>query len=381
MFNSFMSPENDLQRYHRNLRGEIDSAVLYRAMADAETQPQIAEVYRKLAAVEEKHAQFWEDHIRSAGGAPSERKPGVRTRILAWLAKRLGPQILISQIAAAEKADQGMYDDQPESSHTQMPADERSHARVLQALSESATSGASGSALARLEGRHRAIGGNALRAAVLGSADGLVSNLSLVMGVAGAQLSPRAILVTGFAGLLAGSCSMAIGEWVSVQSSRELNERQIAIEADELREAPAEEEEELQLIYQSKGISEEQARALAKRLIADPKKALDTLTREELGIDPKELGGSPWEAAITSFFLFALGAIIPLAPFLWLHGLRGVYLSIALSALALFGIGAAITLVTARPVLRSGLRQLLFGLTAAAFTYGIGRLLGVTLAG
>ena len=174
---------------------------------------------------------------------------------------------------------------------------------------------------------------------------------------------------------------MALGEWLSVQSSRELNQRQIAVEADELAAHPQEEEEELALIYEAKGLDPATARATAARLIASPANALDTLAREELGVDPEELGGSPWEAAITSFFLFAIGAVIPVSPFLFLSGMRAVVASLVVSALALFGIGAAITLMTGKRALASGIRQVLFGLGAAAATFFIGRLLGVALAG
>ncbi|HBY93069.1 MAG TPA: rubrerythrin family protein, partial [Chloroflexi bacterium] len=233
----------------------------------------------------------------------------------------------------------------------------------------------------QLEGRHRATSGNALRAAVLGANDGLVSNLSLVMGVAGAELAGKAILITGLAGLLAGATSMAMGEWLSVQSSRELYQRQIEIEAEEISANPKEEEEELALIYQAKGLAADQARELAARLIADEATALDTLAREELGINPEELGGSAWEAAATSFFLFAIGAIIPVSPFIFLSGLTAVFASLLLSAAALFLIGAGITLLTGRSVLYTGLRQVLFGLVAAGFTYALGRLIGVSIGG
>jgi VIT1/CCC1 family predicted Fe2+/Mn2+ transporter len=201
------------------------------------------------------------------------------------------------------------------------------------------------------------------------------------MGVAGAQLNSQANLITGFAGLLAGAGSMAMGESISVQSSRELYTRQISIEAAELEEVPDEEEEELSLIYQAKGIPENQAKIIAARLMADKSSALDTLSREELGIDPKELGGSAWEAAITSFFLFAVGAIIPVSPFIFLTGWPAVITSAILSALALLGIGAAITLLTGKSVWFSGLRQVLIGMAAAALTYALGTLLGVAVSG
>ena len=376
-----MINKKDIARYRANLQGEVDSIALYLAMAESEAAPPLAEIYRRLAKVEEKHASFWEEKIRAAGAPEHPRATTARTRFKIWLAHRLGPGFVLPLVASAEKADRGMYDHQPESSGTGMPQDERSHARILELMTRTSSQGMEGSALARFEGRHRVIGGNALRAAVLGANDGLLSNLSLVMGVAGANLSSRSVLVTGVAGLLAGAFSMSIGEWVSVQSSRELNQSQIAAEAEELEAAPEEEEEELALIYEAKGLPVDQAKAMAKRLIGDKDKALDALVREELGIDPHELGGSPWEAALASCFLFALGAFIPVFPFLFLQGTAAIGLALAVSALGLFAIGAAITLVTGRSVWISGTRQLLLGLTAALVTFGVGHLIGTHLAG
>lgn len=374
-----MSTKNDIARYRANLQDEINSAAIYRILAKVESQPQLAQVYERLAIVEERHVQFWEQQLRAAGQSVPPRRPAWQARVLGGLARRFGPQFVLSTVARREYADRHMYDTQPEARQTRLPTDERSHARLLRTMV--GKSGMEGSALARFEGRHRAIGGNALRAAVLGANDGLVSNLSLVMGVAGADLSEPAILITGLAGLLAGACSMAMGEWLSVQSSRELYQRQIAIEADEIAAVPEEEQEELQLIYEAKGLSEEEAKAVAAKLMADETTALDALTREELGIDPRELGGSAWTAAGASFILFAGGAIVPVVPFLALTGASAVATSVLVSALALFLVGAAITLVTGRSVLYSGSRQLLFGVLAASLTYGLGRLIGVTLAG
>jgi VIT1/CCC1 family predicted Fe2+/Mn2+ transporter len=375
-----MATAEDIARYRANWQDEIDSIALYQAVAATEPQPQLAEVYRKLAAVEEQHAQFWEQRLRAAGQPLPSRRPGWRSRTLGWLAKRFGPQFVLPAITSLEHADVAGYDAQPESRESALPGEERSHARVLQALTRG-TGGLEGSAVARLEGRHRATSGNALRAAVLGASDGLLSNFSLVMGVAGASTQGGAILIAGLTGLLAGAFSMALGEWISVQSSRELYERQIAVERSELEQIPDEEQEELALIYQSKGLPEPQARDLAARLIADSASALDTLAREELGVDPDELGGSALEAGLTSFLLFALGAIVPVASFLFLSGTIAVVVSVALSALGLFGIGAAITLLTGRSVLYSGVRQVLIGLAAAGITFAIGRLIGVAVAG
>jgi vacuolar iron transporter family protein len=234
--------------------------------------------------------------------------------------------------------------------------------------------------LAQLEGRHRT-GGNALRAAVLGANDGLVSNLSLVMGVAGAEFASNTVLVTGLAGLLAGACSMAMGEWLSVTSARELYGQQIATEKAELEDIPEEEQEELELIYQAKGLPADKAKELAARIISNPETALDTLVREELGIDPDDLGGSPWTAAGTSFLLFAIGAIFPVAPFFFLSGTAVILTSLAVSAVAMFAIGAGTTLFTGRGMLFSGARQVAIGIAAAAVTFGLGRLIGVSING
>jgi VIT1/CCC1 family predicted Fe2+/Mn2+ transporter len=216
---------------------------------------------------------------------------------------------------------------------------------------------------------------------VLGANDGLVSNLSLVMGVAGADLAARTVLLTGIAGLLAGAFSMAMGEWISVKSSRELYERQVAIERDELATFPAEEQAELSLLLRAKGLTGEQADDVAARLLVDEATALDTMAREELGIDLRELGGSPWTAAVSSFAPFVLGAAVPVIPFAMLGGTVAVAVSVAASAAMLFAMGAAITLITGRSAARSGLRQVVFGLAAAAVTYLVGATVGVALAG
>ena len=227
--------------------------------------------------------------------------------------------------------------------------------------------------------RHASIGGNALRASVLGANDGLVSNLSLVMGVAGAGLESRVILITGLAGLLAGACSMAMGEWISVQSSRELFQRELAVERAEIAAFPAEEHRELVEIYRERGLSRAVADQMATHVMADPDRALQVMAREELGIDPDGLGGSAWTAATSSFALFVAGAAIPVAWFAFLPAGTAVPVSLAASAAGLLAIGAAITRVTSRSPWRSGLRQLTFGLAAAAVTYGTGVLLGVSV--
>ncbi len=374
-----MAEASDIKRYRENWADEISSAYLYRTLADIEGQSPLAQVYQRLAETEESHATFWEDKLKQAGQAIPARVPGWRSRSLGWLARRFGPSFVLPTMANLEQMGGHTYDQQPEAKGTALPREEQSHKRLLETIAGGKNVGMEGGLLARVEGRHRAVGGNALRAAVLGANDGLLSNLSLVMGVAGANLPSHDILITGLAGLLAGAISMALGEWISVQSSRELYERQIRIEADELAQVPDEEEEELALIYQSKGLPEDQARSLAARLMADKGSALDTLSREELGVDPEELGGSAMEAALTSFFLFALGAVLPVAPFALFEGMTAIVVSLVASTIGLFLIGAAITLMTGRSVIFSGTRQVVFGLVAAAVTFGIGRLFNVSV--
>lgn len=366
-------------RYTTNLTDEREAITLYQALAGAERDPHLAAIYGKMAEVEQRHAKVWEDRLREAGASVPPFTPSWRVRALAWLAKRLGPGAVLPMVTSMERNAVHAYDGQPEAAAAGMPQEERSHARVFRAVELATRGGVAGSVLARLEGRHRAAGGNALRAAVLGASDGLTSNMSLVMGVAGATLGGRSILLTGFAGLLAGALSMAIGEWLSVQSARELNERQLSVEREELATAPAEEQEELALIYQAKGVDEASARDLAQHMMAQDGSALDTLAREELGVDPQELGGSALQAAVTSFCLFAAGALVPVLPYILTTGTVALVASLALSILGLFAIGAGITLTTGTPLLKAGGRQVLLGTAAAAITFGLGRVVGGAL--
>lgn len=367
------SPE-DLARYRENLQGEVDAIALYRQLAELEASPALKDFYARMADVEEVHAGVWQTRLTAAGIDPATVTVGWRTRVLMLLARTFGPGLVVPTIAEREAAEQAAYDDQPEAL-ARMPGDERSHARLFRELAGGR--GVEGSTIARIEGRHRGSGGNQLRAAVLGANDGLVSNLSITMGVAGASGGGHAVLIAGLAGMLAGALSMAIGEWLSVQSARELFARQVRVEREELLTVPDEEEEELALIYQAKGLPEAQAREMAHTLVSgEVNRAVDTLAREELGIDPDELGGSAWVAAVTSFCLFALGALVPILPFLVAEGLPAVVASVLISAVALYLVGAAITVVTGGSVLRTGGRQVLLGLVAAAVTFGLGALVG-----
>jgi vacuolar iron transporter family protein len=215
----------------------------------------------------------------------------------------------------------------------------------------------------------------ALRAAIFGMNDGLVSNLSLIFGVAGAGVANRVVVITGIAGLLAGAFSMAAGEYISMKVQREVFERLIHLEAHEIAAQPDEESEELAGIYREKGFPDDLARRVSDEVMKDPKLALETHAREELGLDPEQGLGSPWAAAGSSFGMFAVGAIVPLLPFLFTDGGAAVAISAALGAVTLFGVGAAMSILTGKHLLLSGLRMLLVGAAAAGITYLVGHLL------
>ena len=363
-----------LERWKAARQEELDAEAIYRALAAAQTTRERAELFAGIADDERRHAEHWEGLLLAAGLEPGPAGPGQRARILCRLAGDFGDTVVVPIMRDREALSTEAYMDDSDA----FAADEERHGRALATLVGDTRGEPIGRALARLQ-RGRAAGGNALRAAVLGVNDGLVSNASLVMGVAGAGVASKDILVTGVAGLIAGACSMAMGEWISVQSSRELSARELAVEQRHIVTESEVEQAELALVYEQKGLHPAEARKVAERLSADPDTALDTHAREELGIDPDELGGSPWVAAGMSFVLFVVGAILPILPFVFLLGHAAVATALALSALGLFGIGAAITLLTGRSVLVSGFRQLAFGATAFAVTYGIGALFGTAI--
>lgn len=360
-----------IQRYRDNLQDEIDGAALYEALAGFESDPTRRGLYLQLAQAESEHAGVWRDKLMDAGIGDFPREPSARTRILIWLARHLGPGFVLPVVAASEYADRDKYAAQPDAGA--LSADEHSHAAVIHAAARRG-----GAAIAGAERWHRGASGNELRAAVLGVNDGLVSNFCLVMGVAGAGAASGTVLLTGLAGLVAGALSMALGEWLSVTNARELARTQIDREAEEIEQTPEAERKELALIYQAKGIEREQAWLIASKVMENRGSALETLVREELGIDPAELGGNPWSAAGVSLLLFALGAILPVLPFLWLDD-AAVAASAALGLLGLGAVGGVTALFNGRGFVYSAIRQMAFGGAAAAITFGVGILFGTAV--
>jgi VIT1/CCC1 family predicted Fe2+/Mn2+ transporter len=362
-----------VQRWRDLLASERDAAGLYARLAAAETGERRS-IFEELATVERRHAAHWEEKIRGADvTVPPPGPPSLRTRLLGTAATRLSANAVLPLIERAERADAGVYDADPDAAPG-MAADEHGHARTIAKLIEGGKPSPRAQ-IARREPWHRGDRSGALRAGVFGVSDGLVSNTALVMGVAGSGVSHTVILLTGVAGLLAGSFSMAAGEYVSMASQREMYQREIALEAQELEEKPEEERDELILLYRAKGVPREEAIRLADRIMADRRVALDTLTREELGLDPTELG-SPLIAAISSMLTFALGALVVIFPYFFGSGTAALIAAIILAAAALVGVGAGIGILNGRPAARSGLRQLLLGGAAALVTYGIGHLIG-----
>lgn len=371
------------QQYASSIQTEADAAFLYGRIADAEESVEVADVFRQLADIERGHAAKMLEHIEKQGIKMEMPPPSWRAYTLDRIGKIFGYDYVIGTLVDTEKSITQAVVQQKTAHNKPVTGAENNHVVILQSLLKN-RSKVSGEKLSRLEGKHKTVGGNALRAAVLGANDGLVSNLSLVMGVAGATSEGSGeggVLLAGLAGLLAGALSMALGEWISVKSSQELYERQMSLEMDEIISNPEGEMKELVLIYISKGIPEEMARQMAEKVIADKDHAHEVLVKEELGINAEELKGSAWEAALTSFLLFGIGAIIPVAPFFWLNGYNAIGLSVALSTLGLFIIGSAITLFTGKSIWYSGTRQVVFGLMAAAITFGIGKAIGVSIGG
>jgi len=362
----------------KNIQTEIDASYLYKQLSLVEKDINVAQVFAQMSDIELSHAvAFAKKFNLSVDQLP---KPSGRAKILNKIGEIIGYDYVLGVLLDTEKSISSAVQHARKSTASSSSISDTAHVTILKNILNNHKHISSDN-LVRFEKKHRSVGGNALRAAVLGGNDGLVSNFSLVMGIAGATSGQSEVLLAGLAGLLAGALSMALGEWISVKSSQELYENQMDLEMEELETNPEGEEKELALIYMTKGIPETQAIQMAKEIMLDKGQAHEILVREELGINVDEMKGSAMEAAVTSFILFAIGAILPVIPFFFIGGMMAIFLSATLSAVGLFIIGAAITLFTGKNVLFSGLRQVAFGLFAAAITFGIGHFIGVSIAG
>ncbi len=361
-----------LKKYREFWFSERSAAWLYRALADYADE-EGAKTLHRLADAEDRHAGHWAELLKKSGAqALVFENPPRRERFLVWVARRFGIERVVPMLIRLEAADAGKYLGVAEAP-TSMSEEEVQHGRALAQIGKETPS-----RIADIESRHRVSSGGALRAATFGINDGLVSNLALVMGVAGGTGDSETVLLAGVAGLLAGAFSMATGEWVSVRSQRELYEREIEIEREELVAFPEEEKAELALIYRAKGIEPEAAEKLAERIMLRPSAALDTLVREELGLDPNDLS-SPWVAAFSSFISFAVGAFLPVLPYIVSQGNGALLAAAILSGLALTLVGLAISVLTGRSALVSASRMLVVGALAAGITYVVGSLVGTAI--
>jgi VIT1/CCC1 family predicted Fe2+/Mn2+ transporter len=323
-------------------RHELDAFLVYRVLAQIEHANAKGALFRKLALESQLQAGIWQT---KADANDAEYRPGLKLKLVLVLLRVLGPRRLLDTLAAMKIRGLSVY--RVGVAH---PQDETIHAKMKV--------------------------GTSLRAVLFGINDGLVSNASLVFAMVGAQAEAKTLLLTGLAGLLAGAFSMAVGEYVSVTSQTELFENQISLERAELLAFPEEEAKELSLIYQAKGIDAKLADEMAATLVKDPERALDTLAREELGLNPDELG-SGLQAAIASFISFAVGALVPLTPFVFMTGAHASIVSVSISLATLFSIGATVSLLTGKSPLLSGLKMALLGLAAGAATYFVGHWIGV----
>ena len=340
---------------------EKQSAWLYQHVANAEPNTERAELFKKLGSAALSQAIYWENAAEQQQITLPEFKPQLRAHIVTSLLKIFSPRTLRPILAAIKIRGLSVYDHQPTSSATNL-----SHSMPI--------------SVEEIGRRHQGPAGGNLRAAVFGVSDGLVSNASLIMGVAAANASSSNIMLTGIAGLLAGALSMAAGEFISVRSQREMFEYQIALERDELNNYPEEEAEELALIYAARGMDIDNARTITHALVKNPDQALNALAREELGLNPDDLG-SAWGAASSSFVAFALGACLPLLPFLFsFTGQIAIFSAAILSGFGLFGVGTVLSLFTGKNALGGGLRMLTIGGGAGLVSWLIGSWLGTALA-
>jgi VIT1/CCC1 family predicted Fe2+/Mn2+ transporter len=350
----------------------MEAALLYYALAKTEKDPRRADIWREMADMEVRHANYWAAKMGAQPQDIRSYRPSLRVRLIGRLARWFGTRAIIPFLVRGEYQDIDTYRHDPEGRG--LVEDERSHVRAMAGLKMASTSVED----LRAEGRHRAGNSGSFRAGVLGFNDGLVSNFSLVMGVVGGTSDANIILLAGVAGLLAGAFSMASGEYISMRAQRDVYEHEMDVERSELEAFPDEERKELELIYRAKGLSQQEARLLAERIMANPQVALDTMAREELGLDPEQLG-SPWAAAFSSFGAFATGALVPVLPYIFGSGTVALALSSTLSAVVLATAGYVMALLSGKQAGWGALRMLLIGATSAAITFGIGRLIGVSI--
>lgn len=360
----------ELSRWLHHWQDEADAAFLYRHLAQIEADPRRQRLYQRLAGVEERHAGLWQQILAERGLERPPPAPSARARFLVWAAQHFSPSLLLPMLFREEGHEVRNYlalyrqsgADGPREIAYTLAKESAQHARTLGELA-----GVAG------EPWHHLESGGLLRNLVYGFNDGLTANFGLVAGIIGAAVESHLILVTGLAGVLADALSMGSSGYLAAKSEQEVYTHEIAIEKEELRLMPELEEEELALLYMGKGMGEEEAQRLARWIMADPQRALDELVSGELKINPPR--STPLAEGWITGLATAVGALIPVAPFLFIQGEAAIWASFAMSMLAHFSVGAARSVFTGLGVLRSGLEMFVVGMGVAAVGYLVGNAL------
>jgi VIT1/CCC1 family predicted Fe2+/Mn2+ transporter len=365
-----MSTHEETAVWLEHWRDEADAAYLYRELAQAEPKPDLQDIYRKLAEVEDRHTAVWQKVLADSGVPTEAPRPSTRARMLAWTARRFGPGLLTSLLLREEGREVQGYlalhrDSAPGAAKDAALTLARESAHHAETLGHIA--GVSG------EPWHRASSGGFLRNVVYGFNDGLTANFGLVAGVIGASVQPHVVLVSGVAGVFADALSMGASGFLAAKSEQEVYDNEIAMEKEEIRLMPEIEADELALIYEAKGLAKDEARRRADLAIKEPARALAESVREELGI--AEARGTPLREGVVTGAATAVGALIPVAPFLFAGGSLAITLSFAIAMASHFGVGAARSVFTGRGVFRSGLDMFVVGLGVAAVGFVVGGLL------
>ena len=356
--------------WDEHYQDERDAAVLYRALAAIEPAEDRRQLFERLAAVEDRHAARWEDLFRAAGRPVPAYTTALRTRVLGWIARVFGPASVLPMLLAEEGREVQSYLGMARGSSHQA-----THQAAVDIASDSAVHARELSEIMGREGEpwHTGSAGGMLRSVVYGFNDGLTANFGLVAGVVGADVAPHIVIISGVAGALADALSMGSSGYLAAKSEQEVHAHQIEMERHEMRLMPDLEEEELALIYEAKGLPKERARETARHMMQDPAQALNAMVREELNIHPAEL--APLTDGLVTGTSTAVGAFIPIAPFLVMDHARAVWVSLAVSMLAHFAIGAARSLFTGRGIWASGRDMFIVGFGVAAVGYLLGEMI------
>jgi VIT1/CCC1 family predicted Fe2+/Mn2+ transporter/rubrerythrin len=351
-------------------RDERDAAYLYRRLAAVETDVKRRDIFERLAVVEDRHVARWETLFEEGRRPLPSYKTATRTRLLAWVAQMFGPGLVLPLILAEEGREVQAY-----LGLARQSRDRQTHRAAVEIASDSAVHARELSEVMGREGEPWHVGGSGgyLRSVVYGFNDGLTANFGLVAGVIGADVAPHIVIITGVAGAIADALSMGSSGYLAAKSEAEVQAHQIDMERHEMRLMPDLEEDELAVIYEAKGLSPAAARETARTMMQDPAQALDAMVREELNIHPAEL--APLKDGLITGTATAIGAFIPIAPFVFMAHGRAVWVSLTLSMLAHFAIGGARSLFTGRGIWASGRDMFVVGFGVAAAGYAIGELI------